>query len=80
MMTGFNFKESSVSTKLDYELNKIRKEFKTELAKRDKRIEWLVSQIKNGMTDLATVTVTKILEEGIEADVVEKTTDEKIKG
>lgn len=46
--------------------------------KQQKQIDWLIAQLKEGMTELATVTVTKILEEGLEAVVSDDTT-EKIK-
>ena len=39
---------------------------------------WVQREMHDGMTNLATVTVTKILEQGLEAHVVEQTTDEKL--
>tara|TARA_R110000751_G_scaffold85306_1_gene170328 strand:- start:120 stop:359 length:240 start_codon:yes stop_codon:yes gene_type:complete len=64
-----------MSLKLDHEINKLRKELAVERL----RTDWIISQMKNGMTELATLTVTKILEEGLEADIVEKTTDEQLR-
>jgi len=64
-----------MSLKLEREITRLRKE----LDKERKRIDWLIAQLKNNMSDIATATVTKILEEGLEADVVEKSTDDQIK-
>tara|TARA_R100001377_G_C3165211_1_gene101055 strand:+ start:34 stop:261 length:228 start_codon:yes stop_codon:yes gene_type:complete len=64
-----------MSLKLEHEISKLKKE----LASESLRIDWIISQMKNGMTDLATITVTKILEQGLEADIVEKTTDEQLR-
>jgi|GEM_PF-6534160 hypothetical protein len=64
-----------MSLKLEHEISKLKKE----LASESLRIDWIISQMKNGMTELATITVTKILEQGLEADIVEKTTDEQLR-
>ena len=64
-----------MSLKLEHEISKLKKE----LASESLRIDWIISQMKNGMTELATITVTKILEQGLAADIVEKTTDEQLR-
>ena len=64
-----------MSLKAEHDISKLKKE----LASESLRIDWIISQMKNGMTELATITVTKILEQGLEADIVEKTTDEQLR-
>jgi len=65
-----------MSLKLERDIIKLTKE----LHKERKRINWIILQMKNGMTELATETVSQIIEQGIESEFeeVELTVNEQI--
>lgn len=66
-----------MSFKLERDIVKLRKELHAERA----RINWIILQMKDGMTELAVETVSRIIEENIESefDVIELSVDEKLK-
>tara|TARA_R110002167_G_scaffold5653_2_gene26217 strand:+ start:2667 stop:2876 length:210 start_codon:yes stop_codon:yes gene_type:complete len=66
-----------MSFKLERDIVKLRKELHTERA----RINWIILQLRDGMTELAVETVSRIIEENIEAefDEVELSVDEQLK-
>ena len=65
-----------MSLKLERDIIKLTKE----LHKERKRINWIILQMKNGMTELATETVSQIIEQGIESEFeeVQLTVNEQI--
>lgn len=70
-----------MSLKLERQIEKLIKDRAKDRALIDELVlfkDWVRREMRDGMTNLATVTVRKILEQGIEAHIVEPTTDEKL--
>jgi len=71
-----------VSLKLQRQIDQLRKDREKDRKKINEisnTVYWLSSQLRSGLSDVATIAVTKILEQGLEAEIVkEKSTDEQL--